>query len=329
MPVARRSAASLQPTQPVAFLRVHSHFGTRSAPMSASASPLVSVIVRSMDRATLAAALASIAAQEYPNIEVIVIAACGRGHRALPPRCGAHPLRLVASDLALRRPEAANAGLTAVAGQWFTFLDDDDRFLPAHLTLLVAGAREAPGVRVTYSLTRALFADGRQEAFGQPYSLMQLYERNYIHLSTALIAREVLDMHCRFDTALDLHEDWDFFLQLAQLGPFHHVAAQAFEWHVEAGESGAGGGRNFDAARFAALRDHVYAKWSVQRNALIDRVHDLLQRADAAVRLGDHAKAEALCAEVLAVSPGDPFGLNLRAMLERNRDDWPRRTQPN
>ena len=291
--------------------------------MSAREIPLVSVIVRSMDRATLMPALASIAAQDYPSIEVVVVAARGREHRALPAQCGAHPLKFVTSDAPLRRPEAGNAGLDAFTGQWFTFLDDDDCFQPTHLALLVDAAHDASDVQVVYSLARAVFADGHQQVFGQPYSLIELYERNYIHLSTALIARGVLGLGCRFDTALDLHEDWDFFLQVAQRGPFHHIGAQAFEWHVEAGDSGGAAGRNHDAARFALLRDHVYAKWAPQRDALIDRVRHLLQQAGAAAQCGELAKARALCGEVLAASPGDPFGLNLLAMIERQAGRLP------
>ncbi|MFP5462767.1 MAG: PIG-L family deacetylase, partial [Gammaproteobacteria bacterium] len=42
--------------------------------------PLVSVLVRSMDRAQLSEAIASVAAQTWPNLEVVVLNASGRAH---------------------------------------------------------------------------------------------------------------------------------------------------------------------------------------------------------------------------------------------------------
>lgn len=47
---------------------------------AASSLPPVSVLVRSMGRPVLANALASIAAQTYAALEVVVVAACGDSH---------------------------------------------------------------------------------------------------------------------------------------------------------------------------------------------------------------------------------------------------------
>ena len=281
------------------------------------AAPLVSVIVRSMGRPSLASALASIAAQSYPRIEVVIVGASGPAHPAPATQCGVHAVRFVASAVPLRRPDAANAGLDAAAGEWITFVDDDDRILVEHVAGLVAARGEDPGARVIHSLARAVFANGTVETFGQRCSLLQLYERNFIHLSTVLFSCSLLDEGCRFDPSLDIHEDWDFMLQLAQRTRFRFTPRQTFEWHADAGDSGAGGGRNQDAARFAQFRDQVYAKWTGHHDALLARVQALLQRAGSAAQRGDHADAAAACREVLAVSPNDPWGLNMLAMVER------------
>lgn len=82
----------------------------------------VSVIVRSMARPTPGAALASIASPDYPEIEVLVVAALGATHPAVGERCGVHRPGLVVSDVALPRAIAANAGLAAARGDWITFL---------------------------------------------------------------------------------------------------------------------------------------------------------------------------------------------------------------
>lgn len=286
--------------------------------MSEPDAALVSVIVRSMARPSLGATLASIAVQDYPAVEVLVVAACGAAHPPVGERCGMHRMRLVASDVRLSRPDAANAGLVSATGDWITFLDDDDVWMPGHVSSLMAARAEASAARVVYSFAHAVFADGHSERFGQPYSLIQLYERSFVHLSTAVVARSLLDDGCRFDKQLEMHEDWDFFLQCAQHTPFHFLPSSTFQWNADAGTSGGGGGANQDDNRFAAFRDRVYVKWAASRDALIDKVSALLQAAMAGVRDHDFASAEAVCREALAASPNDPWGLNLLAMIQRS-----------
>lgn len=280
-------------------------------------SPPVSIIVRSIARPTLRDALASIAKQDYPNIEVVVVGASGPTHPS-PAPAGPHPLRFVSSERRLSRPAAANAGLDAARGEWITFLDDDDVFLAGHIGGLVAALREAGDARVVHSLARARFADGSGELFGHPFSPLELYERSYIHLSTALVSRGLVALGCRFDETLDMHEDWDFFLQCSQHGHFHFVPLQTFEWRADLGTSGAGGGVNQDDGRFALYRDRVYAKWRPQRDALVDRVGLILHEAAALAGRGDYAGAQSRARDALAVSSNDPWALNLIAMIQRS-----------
>jgi tetratricopeptide (TPR) repeat protein len=288
----------------------------------ASDLPTVSVIVRSMARPTLAAALESLMAQSDVSLEVLVIAASGPSHPALEAPSGPHPVRLLAGDAPLSRPAAANAGLEAARGAWITFLDDDDRFLPGHLAGLLAAAQKS-GAQVITSYARCVFADGRVESFGQPFSLAQLYERNFIHLSTALVSRALLDGGHRFDVSFPILEDWDFMLQLAQVARFHFVPLRTFEWHPDAGDSGASGGDNHDDARFATQRDRLYEKWSHAHDALVDRTAPLLAQAGSLARAGQLREADVVLDQVFAISPNDPWALNLSAMLLRQAGDLP------
>jgi glycosyltransferase involved in cell wall biosynthesis len=106
--------------------------------------PLVSILVRSVDRPTLSRPLASIAAQDYPDIEVVVAAIAA--HRALPDRCGASPLRLVRAAHPLARADAANAALDAARGDWLDLLDDDGELMsPLVASLLRDEPRSVDG----------------------------------------------------------------------------------------------------------------------------------------------------------------------------------------
>jgi hypothetical protein len=281
--------------------------------------PLVSVVIRSMARASLGDALASIAAQDHPRIEALVVAACGPRHPLPPETAGPHRVRFIAGDVPRSRPQAANAGIDAARGDWITFLDDDDLLLPAHVSGLVEAQRNAGACRVVCTLACARFADGGEQTIGQPFALIELYQRNFIHLSMALVSRELLALGCRFDESLEMLQDWDFFIQCAQHTHFHFEPRRTFEWRAEAGGSGAGAGTNQDDARFAAFRDRIYAKWGAHHDALADRVATALARATDSAKAGDLAGAEAICGEILAISQNDPYALNMRAMIERTR----------
>jgi tetratricopeptide (TPR) repeat protein len=291
---------------------------TASAPAGAGRTdvPLVSVIVRSMGRPTLSVALASLDAQSWPALDVVVVAASGPAHPDVATT-GSHRVRLVRPAQPLQRAAAANAGLDAAAGEWITFLDDDDEFRPEHLATLVAARAANPDAQVVHSYAHAVLKDGRAERFGQPHATMELFDRNYLHLSTAIFARALVVAGCRFDESLAVHEDWDFFLQLAQRATFQFVPTESFVWHADAGTSGAAGGANHDDARFAYFRDRVYDKWGATRDDHVERTMTMLQIADQQVRSGDQPAAQASCRTVLRISQNNPFALNLMAMSYR------------
>lgn len=280
--------------------------------------PLVSIVVRSMARPSLADALASIGAQDYDRVEALVVAACGATHPLPPAMVGAHRVRFVEGDAPRSRPQAANAGLDAAEGEWITFLDDDDVLLPSHVSGLMEAQRNAGDCLVVHTLARARFADGSDQTVGQPFAPIELYERNFIHLSMAIVARELVARGCRFDETLEILQDWDFFIQCAQHTRFHFEPRQTFEWRADVGTSGAGGGANQDDARFAKFRDRIYAKWQSRYGALVDDVAARLADANDVAKRGDLAGAEAICRDVLAMSQNDPFALNLLAMLQRS-----------
>ena len=278
-----------------------------SAPSPAPLPPAISVIVRSMDRPSLAAALESVAAQPVPGVEVLVVAACGPAHGALPPTVGAHPVRRVDAGQALRRSAAANAGLGAACGRRVIFLDDDDVFLPGHLERLSAALDDAPDAVAAY----ADVAYGREgpegwqtsHVFGDPFDAVRLRFENFVPLHAALVDRDRAAAHeCRFDESLDLFEDWDWWLQLAARGRFVHVPGVSARYVAAAG---GGSGVFADDAAAADARRRLQLKW-LQRDTPEDHLA-LLGALQANYRHARQAEARlALAARTEA---------DLRAML--------------
>ena len=203
--------------------------------------PLVSVIIRSMDRPALTDALDSLVLQTYSNIEVVLVNAKGAEHRKMEPWCGHFPVRMIETGERLPRSRAANVGLEAARGDYLIFLDDDDWFLPDHIAGLVSALTNATGFLLAYSGVKS--ADSQrnllEESFGSPYDAVRLLAGNYIPIHAVLFSRELCDKGCRFDERIDLYEDWDFWLQAASHTDFLFVDRYSACYRKGADGSGA------------------------------------------------------------------------------------------
>lgn len=184
--------------------------------------PLVSVIIRSTDRATLSDALDSVALQIYPNIEVVVVNAKGASHREMGEWCGRFPLRCIGTDKPLRRSRAANMGLDAAHGEYLIFLDDDDWFDADHIQKLATALSQHPEFKVVYTGVKCVDESKKPltHKFDTPFDAVQIVAGNFIPMHAALFSRNLLDLSCRLDESLDLFEDWDFWIQLSMHGDF-------------------------------------------------------------------------------------------------------------
>ena len=240
------------------------------APSSAPGAPLISVIVRSMGRATLSRALQSIAGQTHRPIEVVVVVAAGLAHPSLPEQFDGLPLILANRDgEALQRAAAANQGLDCAQGDCLLFLDDDDLLLPDHLSKLAAVLAEQPDAVAAFSdvaLGRYIHeAWQTQHCFVDAYDPLRLCFENYLPIHAVLFRRRpVHAAGLRFDEQFELFEDWDFWLQLAECGEFAHVEGVSARYIV--GE-GAGSDVFADTPQSRRARALLYSKWQSRRSA--------------------------------------------------------------
>ncbi|MDY6982413.1 MAG: bifunctional glycosyltransferase/class I SAM-dependent methyltransferase, partial [Pseudomonadota bacterium] len=197
--------------------------------------PLVSVIIRSMDRDILATALDSVALQTYANIEVVLVNARGAPHRDVGEWCGRFPLRLIEPGKRLERSAACNAGLDAARGELLVFLDDDDYFLPHHVARLQHELARNEQAIAAYAAVQCIDPDGGEvRRYAESFDRVRLSISNYIPIHALLFRRSALAQGARFDESLPVCEDWDFWLQLLERGPFRFVAETGAVYRIHA-----------------------------------------------------------------------------------------------
>ncbi len=187
--------------------------------------PLVSILIRSTDRKTLEQTLSSVALQIYDFIEVWVIAATPE-HKDLPKSVGRFPLHFAPTTLALSRTQAANKALDSAQGRFALFLDDDDWIAPEHVQQLVLALQANAGFKAAYSQAQLVDINGadlQRELMGKPYVKSHLICFNLFVLHTVLFDVSLRQAGCRFDEALDIFEDWDFWLQVSKHTDFFFV----------------------------------------------------------------------------------------------------------
>ena len=229
--------------------------------------PLVSILIRTMGRASLARAIAAAAAQTHRPLEMVVVNAAAK---PLPPVDAPRdvPIRVVEGG-PYDRPRAANAALDHARGAWLVFLDDDDAFAPTHVETLLAAVNGAQGARVAYSATAVVEPDGKARmVIGADFNRLHLFVGNYMQVGAALFSRSLVAEGARFDERLDCYEDWDFIIQLAQRTHFVYTGRPTNLWFAHAGESGAGMGANKRDAATRPFPEIVVSKWAARAASL-------------------------------------------------------------
>lgn len=233
--------------------------------MNSTFPPLVSVLVRSTDRPTLARALDSIADQTYPAIEILVVAASGAAHPALPPFWRNRPLRYLTAVQPLSRSIAANVLVASASGRYLNFLDDDDELLPIHVETLVNALSANLNRRVAYAVCRVYDAAGVDVGrLGKPGHHLLMFHQNRFAIHAAMFNRSLIDQGIRFDAKFDRLEDLDFFIACGARSEFEFVPVETCTWHAFTGGSGMGFADNFNSDQHQRYTQAIRTKWHKQ-----------------------------------------------------------------
>lgn len=188
------------------------------------ASPVVTVVITTRDRQQLAdRALASVLGQTMGDLEVIIV---DDGSAQLYQQTTADGRVSVIRHEESRGPSAArNTALAEAKGDWITFLDDDDVWLPRMLETSLDSARASTLPPPVSVLSGIVIVDPEENILktrlpptltrGQHFFLEDLEEPGSFQTHNTLVAPiEVVRQIGGFDEGLRGSEHDDFFLRL-------------------------------------------------------------------------------------------------------------------
>ena len=121
------------------------------------------------------------------------------------------------------RSAARNHGAGLARGRWVAFLDSDDWFHPTALADHLAVASEQPEAAMIIGGYQYVDADGRALGERHPWEEGGLGLTDWLFNclaipGSALLQRTWWERSSGFDTQVELAEDWDLYLRLAQSG---------------------------------------------------------------------------------------------------------------
>lgn len=192
-------------------------------------SPLISVLIRTQSRDSLTSSVLSVLKQDYKLIHLVVVNDGGSDcEPSLTKLCQPYEnveFTYYRFNESQGRSIAANKAMSLAKGDFFLFLDDDDYIFPNHLSSLHQTYRKqahTSNIIGTYSAIRCI---AREEGFIEFRAVYEtdfdanlLAFRNYIPIHSVLFSRTVYDQGCRFNSKLDLYEDWNFWVQVIRFG---------------------------------------------------------------------------------------------------------------
>jgi glycosyltransferase involved in cell wall biosynthesis len=204
--------------------------------LSAPLPPLVSVVIPCYNSARyLAETIASVLAQSYPRIELIVVDDGSTDDTAsIAQAYGVHYVYQANRGISAAR----NKGLLHCQGEYVLFLDHDDRLLPRAVATGVRLLEENPECALAVGEHRYIGPDGRaighsnKRAAGRDHYLM-LLEHNFIETPcSALHRRSGLDVIGGFDESLHGAEDHEFYLRIARKSTWVAHEAPVAEYRI-------------------------------------------------------------------------------------------------
>ena len=184
--------------------------------------PLFSVVVPTFNRQDhIGSCLASVEAQEFGNLEVVVVDDASVDDTVAVAESSSRGLdvRVLVNEVNRERAYSRNRGAAEARGRYLVFLDSDDVLQPGALRRAAEFIAEDQSRRFFFQVLRVVDESGRtvyQPRVGPGSMSRVLAEGNPLSCSGVYVERELFLRH-RFDESSELvrSEDWHCWIRVA------------------------------------------------------------------------------------------------------------------
>jgi glycosyltransferase involved in cell wall biosynthesis len=184
--------------------------------------PLISVVIPAYNRAdTIERALDSVRAQNFRDMEIIVVDNCSEDDTVVRVKAwaGDQPsFKLIRHDRNKGEAGSRNSGVRAARGRYVAFLDSDDEWLPGKLQCqLDALAKAGPSVTGCFTGQYIVMENGEQRLIDDWSVHLPITDLNLLTLgcgvgmgTTLMVERSAFEAAGYFDEELPLFVDVDW-----------------------------------------------------------------------------------------------------------------------
>ena len=183
---------------------------------------MVGVVIPVRDRAAMVVeAIASVAAQTYRDVELVVVDDGSSDESASAAERALAAARLVGRVLRLPHggvAAARNAGAATLDARWIAFLDSDDCWLPTKLARQLEWLAAHPTYRIAQTgerwVDRGRHRNPRLWHRKEERLFLRSLERCLVSPSAVVVARDLFIEHGGFDEAFRVCEDYELWLRV-------------------------------------------------------------------------------------------------------------------
>jgi glycosyltransferase involved in cell wall biosynthesis len=189
--------------------------------------PTVSIIIPSYNREKLITkAIDSVVAQTYQNTEIVVVDDGSTDRtRDVVMAYGRDIVYVFQKNKGIAG--ARNTGMRRCTGDYIAFLDSDDYWKPAKLARQLQLFRDHPEYGMVASQCASVQSDGSFREKNRPgisgWVLQNLFNKNFIRTSAAVITRTCMNRVGLFDETLREGEEYDYWLRIAAQFPIGFI----------------------------------------------------------------------------------------------------------
>jgi len=214
-------------------VQMNSNLPAQSSVGGRDTRPFVSVIIPAYNaEPTLARAINSVFAQNYPNVEIIVIDDCSKdGTSQIATGFNRKEIRLLRHEKNAGECGAMNSGIAIAQGKYVAFLDADDEWRPTKLEKQIEALERNPSAVFATCACEFVGTDGvPYMEFGMPPAEFRKKELWRQLLVRSCVAKPCVVAHLAslkaagsFDTSLRIAGDQDMWIRLSRLGEVEFI----------------------------------------------------------------------------------------------------------